>query len=66
MESEFFYTYSFVSGGAIFNQGYKNGKRVRYIIGKWNSKNKNRTYKGPKFDLALASNSLNGQILTHS
>ena len=54
MESEFFYTYSFVTGGAIFNQGYKDGKRVRYIIGKFRSKNPKRTYRSNKFDLALA------------
>ena len=51
MESNFFYTYCYFTGGAIFTQGYKDGKRIRYIIGKW--KQNRRSFRGPKMDIEV-------------
>lgn len=40
MENEFFYTYCYLTGDAVFVQGYKNGQRIKYLIGDWGQNSK--------------------------
>ena len=56
MDNEFFYTYCFMSGDAVFTQGYKNGKRVRFIMGNFGGTKKS-TISGNKLKSLLDLNS---------